>query len=91
MLQRALEASIKPPPVTIETSAGPVDRKCKAAGDVAVLDKDCLESFGKNAEKSLVEITSTLQQLCVGVGELKKQSADSGKQLRALEARADEV
>ncbi|KAL1427944.1 hypothetical protein MTO96_017063 [Rhipicephalus appendiculatus] len=42
-------------------------------------------------EKSLAEITSILQQLRVDVGELKKQSADHGKRLGALETRTDEV
>lgn len=42
-------------------------------------------------EKSLSEITNILQQLRVDVGELKKQSADHGKRLRALETRTDEV
>ncbi|KAH7974192.1 hypothetical protein HPB49_011827 [Dermacentor silvarum] len=90
-LRKALEATNTPAPVAMETSEGPVGRKRKAVGDVAVSDKDGFESFRETMEKSLIEITSILQQLRVVVGELKKHSADHGKRLRTLEARADEV
>lgn len=90
-LRKALEATNKPAPVAMETSEGPVGRKRKAVGDVAVSDKDGFESFREPMEKSLIEITSLLQQLRVDVGELKKHSADHSKRLRTLEARADEV
>ncbi|KAH7968479.1 hypothetical protein HPB52_008748 [Rhipicephalus sanguineus] len=90
-LRKALEATSKSAPVAMETSAGPVGRKRKAVGDVTVSDKDGFESFRETMEKSLSEITNILQQLRVDVGELKKQSADHGKRLRALEARTDEV
>ncbi|KAH7953833.1 hypothetical protein HPB49_012883 [Dermacentor silvarum] len=90
-LRKALEAPNKPAPVAMETSEGPVGRKRKAVVDVAVSDRDGFESFRETMEKSLIEITSILQQLRVDVGELKKHSADHGKRLRTLEARADEV
>ncbi|KAH7944392.1 hypothetical protein HPB52_018981 [Rhipicephalus sanguineus] len=77
-LRKALEATSKSAPVAMETSAGPVGRKRKAVGDVAVSDKDGFESFRETMEKSLSEITNILQQLRVDVGELKKQSADHG-------------
>ncbi|KAL1419660.1 hypothetical protein MTO96_005074 [Rhipicephalus appendiculatus] len=88
-LRKDLEVTSKSAPVAMETSAGPVGRKRKAVGDVAVSDEDGFASFRETREKSLAEITSILQQLRVDVGELKKQSADHG--LRALETRTDEV
>ncbi|KAL1466273.1 hypothetical protein MTO96_026784 [Rhipicephalus appendiculatus] len=90
-LRKGLEVTSKSAPVAMETSAGPVGRKHKAVGDVSVLDKDGFESFRETMKKSPAEITSILQQLRVDVGELKKQSADHGKRLRALETRTDEV
>ncbi|KAH7985553.1 hypothetical protein HPB49_026370 [Dermacentor silvarum] len=77
-LRKALEATNKPAPVAMETSEGPVGRKRKALGDVAVSGKDGFESFRETMEKSLFEITSILQKLRVHVGELKKHSADHG-------------
>ncbi|KAL1468959.1 hypothetical protein MTO96_025131 [Rhipicephalus appendiculatus] len=90
-LRKGWEVTSKSALVVMETSEGPVGRKHKAVGDVAVLDKDVFESFRETTEKSLAEITSILQQLRVDVGELKKQSADHGKRLSALETRTDEV
>ncbi|KAL1441985.1 hypothetical protein MTO96_000983 [Rhipicephalus appendiculatus] len=90
-LRKSLEVASKSAPVAMEISPGPVGRKRKAVGDVAVSDKDGFESFRETMEKSLAEITSILQQLRVDVGELKKQSADHGKRLGALETRTDEV
>ncbi|KAL1446137.1 hypothetical protein MTO96_028895 [Rhipicephalus appendiculatus] len=73
-LRKGLEVTSKSAPVAVETSAGPVGRKRKAVGDVAVSDKDSFESFRETMEKSLAEITSILQQLRVDVGQLKKQA-----------------